>query len=85
MKKEARRTMSEALRAVELPAAAIAVIKEGALKPRAGTNALAVAAPSAPGHQYPTRVASPRGSRDSSCRRHPEVYVTASVPVAQLK
>ena len=40
MKQEARRTMSEALRTVELPAAAIAVIKEGALKPRAGTNAL---------------------------------------------
>ena len=35
MKQEARRTMSEALRTVELPAAAIAVIKEGALKPRA--------------------------------------------------
>ena len=51
MKQEARRTMSEALRTVELPAAAIAVIKEGALKPRAGPNALPVVALREPAHQ----------------------------------
>jgi len=43
--------MSEALRTVELPAAAIAVIKEGALKPRAGTSVVAVAAQGVPAHQ----------------------------------
>jgi len=43
--------MSEALRTVELPAAAIAVIKEGALKPRAGTNALVVAGQGVSAHQ----------------------------------
>ena len=51
MKQEARRTMSEALRTVELPAAAIAVIKEGALKPRAGPNALPVVAQRVSAHQ----------------------------------
>ena len=47
MKQEARRTMSEALRTVELPAEAIAVIKEGALKSRAAASGL-VSPPTAP-------------------------------------
>ena len=51
MKQEARRTMSEALRTVELPAAAIAVIREGALKPRAATSVVAVAAQRVSAHQ----------------------------------
>jgi len=43
--------MSEALRTVELPAAAFAVIKEGALKSRAGPNALPVVAQRVSAHQ----------------------------------
>jgi hypothetical protein len=56
MKPELRRSMSEALRTVDLPAEAIVFIKEGGAKPRGGSGLLERAArsvPSAPAEPSP--------------------------------
>ena len=61
MKEEARRTMSEALRTVELPAAAIALIKEGAVKVKA-----TMSAPPSPLHE----TSSPERGQDGDLDDH---------------